>query len=75
MQDVQKKTKHCNFRSVYLMAMQSSQLTCDIIRIKMTSKDLPCNESTRPKHTVKIYFMKISTKITQILYIPIGNGP
>jgi len=45
--------------------------TSDVIGIKMT---YPTMKVSGPKHAVNINFMKISTKITQTIYIPLENG-
>jgi len=65
------KQSTVTFEVFVLWLYNQHYYTCDIIGIKMTYRDLPYYEGIRLKHSVNIYFMKISTTITQTIYIPL----
>jgi len=60
-----RKQSAVTFEVFVLWLRNQRYYTCDLIVIRMTSRDLPYYEGIRPKHAVNINFMKTSTKITQ----------
>jgi len=70
-----RKQSIVTFEVFVLWLCNQCYYTHDVIGIKMMHRDLPYYEGIRPKHVVNINFTKTSTKITQIVYIPLENGP
>jgi len=70
-----RKQRAVTFKLFVLWLYNQWYYTRDVIGIKMTYRDLPYYESIRQKHAMNTNFMKKRTKIMQIVYIPLENGP